>query len=442
MTLAMLAGQMAEPPAGRVADKWKLYRALCDARPRLGLTDRALALLNALLTFHPGPDLSADQGLVVFPSNSQLSARAHGMAEQTIRRHLAALVDAGIIARKDSANGKRYARRGGEGVIDEAFGFSLAPLLAKAEEIEAIAADVVAERLLLQRLKERFTICRRDVVKLIAAAIDEGTGGDWETHQLQYRAIVAQLGRKPSAGELAARLEEMELLRDGIVNQLEMLVKRQNTSGNDPQNERHKQNSNTESSSELEPRLENAKGAPAEPEQYLTGRTDRPDIRMEQGRGTETGRPALAERRGRPVPPASTGSAPDHHRLAHAAGDGGAGATAGIRPFPLGMVLRACPQIADYGPGGQIGSWRELMAAAVVVRAMLGVSPSAYEEACAVMGPENAAATVACILERAGHINSAGGYLRDLTRRAERGEFSLGPILMAQLRANDHRKVG
>lgn len=34
------------------------------------------------------------------------------------------------------------------------------------------------------------------------------------------------------------------------------------------------------------------------------------------------------------------------------------------------------------------------------------------------------------------HINSAGGYLRDLTRRAEKGEFSLGPILMALMRAN------
>jgi len=53
-----------------------------------------------------------------------------------------------------------------------------------------------------------------------------------------------------------------------------------------------------------------------------------------------------------------------------------------------------------------------------------------------VLGPENAATVIACILERSGHINSAGGYLRDLTRRAERGEFTLGPMLMALARAN------
>ncbi|WP_452106876.1 replication initiation protein RepC [Brucella pseudogrignonensis] len=62
------------------------------------------------------------------------------------------------------------------------------------------------------------------------------------------------------------------------------------------------------------------------------------------------------------------------------------------------------------------------------------MSPSAYEDACDVMGQENAAVVFACILERSGEINSAGGYLRDLTARAKRGEFSLGPVLMALLR--------
>ena len=51
------------------------------------------------------------------------------------------------------------------------------------------------------------------------------------------------------------------------------------------------------------------------------------------------------------------------------------------------------------------------------------------------MGQENAAVAMAAILERASLINSAGGYLRDLTRRAERGEFSLGPMVMALLKS-------
>jgi replication initiation protein RepC len=410
MTLAMLASQVVEPDEGKSIDKWKLYRALCEARARLGVTDRALALLNALLTFYPKSELSTENGLVVFPSNAQLSARAHGMAEQTIRRHLAILVDTGLISRKDSANGKRYARRDGEGTIDDAFGFSLAPLLARADEIAMLAADAVAERLALQRLKERLTICRRDVAKLIAAAIDEGAAGDWEAHHLNFRSVVEGLPRSPTAAQLASTLDEMELLRDGIVNVLEMQMKTRNHSGNDLQTERHIQNSNPDSIIESEPRFKTKQGETTELGQQPPGKT--------KGR-QETATPAEVNRR--PMPGAA-----DRH---------GAAPT-GIRPFPLGMVLRACPQIADYGPASGIGSWRDLMAAAVVVRSMLCVSPSAYQEACEVMGPENAATVVACILENAGHINSAGGYLRDLTRRAQRGEFSLGPVLMALLRAN------
>jgi replication initiation protein RepC len=77
------------------------------------------------------------------------------------------------------------------------------------------------------------------------------------------------------------------------------------------------------------------------------------------------------------------------------------------------------------------------MIAANVVRSMLGVTASAYQDACETMGAENTAAIMACLLEKAEHINSAGGYLRNLTTRARRGGFSLGPMLMAQTRARD-----
>jgi replication initiation protein RepC len=131
----------------------------------------ALAVLNALLSFYPQPSLSEEAGLVVFPSNAQLSLRSHGMAEQTIRRHLAALVDAGLLTRKDSPNGKRYARKDRSGSIREAFGFSLAPLLARAEEIERLAAEVVAEKLYVQRLRERISLSAARYRKLIDAAV-------------------------------------------------------------------------------------------------------------------------------------------------------------------------------------------------------------------------------------------------------------------------------
>ena len=391
-TLALVKGQLAitAPSPGARVEKWKVFRDVCEARERFGLQDRALAVLDALLTFYPEPQLDQDHGLVVFPSNAQLSVRAHGITESTLRRQLGALVDAGLIQRRDSPNGKRYAHRSRDGVIEQAYGFDLSPLLTRAAELALLAQEVAAERVRFRRAKEALTICRRDVRKLITAAIEEGASGNWLDVEMMYVGILGRLPRYPDRTQVEATLDEMELLRNEVINLLEMQLNTDYMHGNAIQNERHIQNSNTESIYELEPSSgkEQGESLPEEPPAKRIG--------VEQKR-------ANAEQ---------------------------------IKSFPLGMVLRACPQIADYGPGGGISNWRELMTAAVVVRSMLGVSPSAYEEACNAMGPENAAAAMACILERSNYINSAGGYLRDLTKRSERGEFSIGPMLMSLLKAN------
>ena len=82
-----------------------------------------------------------------------------------------------------------------------------------------------------------------------------------------------------------------------------------------------------------------------------------------------------------------------------------------------------------------IKSWRDLIATAGLVRSVLGISPSAWEEAQSVLGEEGAAVVVAAILQKGEDIKSAGGYLRSLTEKARAGAFSLGPMLMALLRA-------
>ncbi|ATN37000.1 replication initiation protein RepC (plasmid) [Rhizobium sp. ACO-34A] len=382
MTLALVRNQMAlaDIKQGKTADKWQVFRDVSVAMDVLEVQSSSLAVLDALLSFLPGNELRQGSQLVVFPSNVQLALRAHGMAGATLRRHLAMLVDAGLIVRKDSANGKRYARKDGAGQIETAFGFDLSPLLARSEELALMAQQVLADREVFRKAKENLTICRRDVRKLISAAMEEGADGDWESLEDTYIALVSRIPRAPRLNDLSGILDEMELLREEIINRLEILQNAENNSSNDAHNEHHIHDSKSESIIEFEPSSEKEQGARLrEIRQAVDGQT---------------------------------------------------------KAFPLGVILKACPTIGDYGPGGGIATWRDLMSAAVVVRSMLGVSPSAYRDACEAMGPENAAAMIACILERANFINSAGGYLRDLTRRSERGEFSLGPMVMALLKAN------
>ncbi|MCF1449372.1 plasmid replication protein RepC [Rhizobium pusense] len=382
MTLALVRTQFqtADIRKGKVADKWKVYRDACEARALLGLRDRALAVLNALLSFYPETDLSEDANLVVFPSNAQLSARANGIAGTTLRENLAVLVGAGLINRNDSPNGKRYVRRGKDGEVETAYGFSLAPLLARAEELALMAQRVAEEARRFKVVKERTTIARRDVRKLITAAVEDGAPGDWATMETIYIGAVARLRTAKSIEALESILDELELLREGVLSVLESNIFSQKTATNDNEIRQHIQNSNTESINEFEPSSEKEQG-------------EKPMLKSDR----------LAEP---------------------------------LKSFPIGLVMRACPEIAAYAPGGQVQSWRDLMSAAVVVRSTLGVSASAYQDACEAMGAENAAVAMAAILERAGHINSAGGYLRDLTSRTRRGEFSLGPMIMALLKVN------
>ena len=376
LTLAHVASQAtakARPP-DKAVHKWQVFRAICTAKARIGVSERALAVLDALLSFHPETTLSGD-GLIVFPSNQQLALRAHGMAPATLRRHLAALVDCGLVIRRDSPNGKRFARKGRGGTVEMAFGFELSPLVARAEEFEAWAEDVQAEERALRLVRERITLCRRDIAKMIATGIEEGVPtrragqgpSDWsEIHGL-YRGILDRIPRTATRDELEPIAADLTLLADEILILLESHVKSSISSANESQTERHIQNSNPNPLPELEPGFQESRGPKSEPQ-------------AEPSRPPQQG-------------------------------------------FPLGMVLEACPDIVDYAKGG-ISNWRDLLIVAAVVRSMLGISPSAWEAAQSVMGELPAAIVVAAILQRGAAIASAGGYLRELTRKAEAGQFS------------------
>ena len=415
MSFGMLAGQLRgrEIRSDQSVDKWKLFRSICEAKPLLGVTDRALAVLNALLSFYPKNELaSRDGALVVFPSNTQLSLRAHGMAEQTIRRHLAALVEAGLLMRKDSPNGKRYARRNRAGEVYDAFGFSLAPLLARSHEIECLAAEVTAERLHVRQLRETLTLCRRDISKLADMAVEAGIPGNWIETKMQIGSILSTLPRVPATAQLSSVVEKLHQLRDELINLLESRAKTHQQGGTDNQSERHIQSSKPESQFESEPETSNTRRS------ELAA-----SLPVDQPRRNDADRIF------------TTVGAPSHPQIRP---------TCPHPPYPLGLVLQACPQIIDYGPKGTVNSWRDLSTAAVVVRSMMNITSSAYEDACSAMGPENAAIVMACILERGSNINSAGGYLRVLIQRAEQGQFSAGRMVMALLRSNSRllKEVG
>ncbi|MEW5423956.1 plasmid replication protein RepC [Amorphus sp. 3PC139-8] len=360
--------------------KWSIFQEIKEARQRLGLSDRSLAVLGALLTFYPGTDLTSDADLIVWPSNEQLAARANGMPASTLRRHLAALVGAGLVIRRDSPNGKRYARRDGQGRVEQAFGFDITPVLARVDEFRDMAEAIRADRRAHKAARERVSILRRDVGTLIESAVEEGAPGDWARVRDAYIAIVGDVPRRATMEDLIAIGNELDDLKQQILDVLESLTESNEMSGNASHSERHIQNSN-------------------------------PDLLHESENSNEKNDEAGA---------ASPPRVPEQL-------DG--------RYLPLGIVLEACPDIGHMTKEGRIREWKDLFDAAELARPMLGISPSAWHEARDVLGHRQSAVTLAAILQKGESIGNAGGYLRALTDRARAGCFSATPMVMALLRS-------
>ena len=197
-------------PSDLMVDKWDALKALTEAAATFDVTHRTLSVLKALMTFLPQRLITPHpRGAIVFPSNKTLSDRLNGMPDSTLRRHLAKLVEVGIVSRHDSANRKRFARRNGQGG-HIAFGFDLSPLAMQITQLKQ-----AAER--ASRANEALMALRAEVAQLRQLVLDTPLGE--EARQL--------LRRKP---ETKALTDIIARLEDALTAQM---------SGDDAQNERH-----------------------------------------------------------------------------------------------------------------------------------------------------------------------------------------------------------
>lgn len=376
VTAALLdaVARMADAPALPAVDKWHILRELCAARSAFGITDRELGVLEGLLSFFPDQMLGGNSDMIVFPSNRALADRRHGMAESTLRRHLSRLVDAGLILRHDSPNGKRYAARDFDGNVLRAFGFDLSPLHVRAQEIAQAAASARTEAARFKALREAVSLRKRDAQKLAVFALEEGLPGDWDRILEDLLDVTRLLRRRLNVDTLEEISARVETLWSEVQSSLHQTQK---MSGNVCRSERHYQNSNADPS-DLELCSEKSKEA-------TVHHTD--DVALNQAKATDLS-----------------------------------------LPFPL--VLRALPEALAYA-SEEVRSPNDLVRLGQTLRGMIGISPSAWDDAVAVMGPHVAGLTVCCLTERIHEIRSPGGYLRSLTREAQEGRFSITRLLMA-----------
>ena len=222
-------------PAQGQDPRWLALTHVRTARHMLGLKDRDLAVLRGLLSLLPPAQWGAE--MVVFGANRTLADRCDGIEERTLRRRLARLAEVGLITRRFSPNGKRYAIRDSQGDILLAYGIDLSPLATMAEQLAEMAATALAEAKALQLTK---ALIRDRLFHLHEAGcpIDPELA---ETARLSLR-------RNLDLSVLESLLESLETLWQDRITQVEDVaedpVRASEMSASDSTNDRHILNHN------------------------------------------------------------------------------------------------------------------------------------------------------------------------------------------------------
>ena len=404
LTLAHVATQASAKarPLDKPVLKWTVFKAVCAVITKIGVSERALSVLNALLSCHRDKMLIGDC-LTVYPSNKNLRKRANVNSETSLRRYLAELIDAGLIIRRDSPNGKRYPCKGQGGAIEGAFGFDLSPLVARADEFDALADESRREEMAFKKLRADLTLFRRNIAKMIATGAEEnvcvseedGFSGWSEIHAF-YRSIIDGIPRSPAREVLEAAAVKLSQLAALITALLDGHVNAANLVGNAAQIGGHIQSQNSNHLFDLESgcREENCSQPQRDPSNNLEPLGSSPALNAS----------ILLD-----------------------------------NAFSLDMILRVCPDINHHAKGG-VKSWSDLLATASYVATLLQISPSAWQKAQDIMGEIAAAIVVAAILQRATGITNPGGYLHKLTEETNERRFRLASMVMPLIHGQKKKK--
>ena len=384
-----------------VAMHGQLLAAFKAAAPRLGLSLRVVHAVDWLFKFTQPQDWARGGHPIVWPSSS-MQQEALGLSPTRVKAVNRAMIECGLIAMKDSPNGKRYGKRDAKGRIVEAYGFDLAPIAARHAEFVKLAREAKEERDALRRLRRRATIARNGIAQILETAAEYGfEGEEWMRLARDTRDIVTALKRVENPDEIALGVDNLERRQRSARERLENLL---------------------------------AAVAPDVPEAV------NPDpLGAENGPHQYTYKPSS-------YPQEDTVIA--NEEGSRRSGEAGASNPRPVRAAPAekGRVLKLDPdELVRLAPRLRTyllrpdPTWPDVIDAAAYLRSELDVSKSLWGEACLAMGREQAAIAIAVVsIKDPAHFRTtAGGYFHGMVTKAKAGDLNLDRTLWGMRRAQE-----
>jgi replication initiation protein RepC len=363
----------------------QILGAFKAAAPFLGYGARVVHAIDWLFRFTSAQDWREGARPIVWPSArmQQEELQLSPTRTKALNRYL---MELGLIAAKDSPNGKRYGRRDKEGRIIEAYGFDLSPLAQRFEEFQRAAEEGRAIRARMGQLRRRATIACKAMAQLLDAAEAYGLiDAAWRSLGDEVRVLGA-------AARRVERLEEMEIGVAGLERRVVEAQKRLEMQLSEQQKDVYK----------------NPKGSENGPHIY----TYKPTLNLKDT--------VIAYEESSSAPGATTESPNKAPQLTEREEPEKV-----LRLYPDEVPIIA-PRLRGYLQAGH-PKWADIVDAADLLRRDLDISRPLWGEACQIMGREMAAIAVAIVSTKDPEhfTRTAGHYFHGMVMRAGKGELHL-----------------
>lgn len=410
----VIAEQHAQAGEQMTIPKTRAVVACKKVAAAIGLKAPDMLLLDTLAAVAQPQDWEQGRRPIVWASNNFLTEQL-GWSLSALRRHVRRLCDVGVIAMKDSPNGKRWGRRDEDGHIVEAYGFDLAPLAARAEEFEALNMVLQEERQLCASLRNTITVTRRIIRAKIEMALERHLRGPWRALEEEFTEMLARLPRRAATAERLMNLVDwFSDLKGRVEEAFEAAFEW--SAEFDAKHVDKRKITNQEIALETQNMIPT--GAVFDTH-ILT--TNKPDPVNSNRFETKHAAGAAQE-----SPPAKQVEGVDHQI------DEIQWSTHTKTPksdIDVPTLMQACPHFAEMARSlcGYLKDWNDVHRASGKLRVVAGISEDAWNIAQRTFGPEVAAAVIALIYDKhaTGEVIAPGGYLRGMVEKARAGELHL-----------------
>ncbi|WP_102869058.1 plasmid replication protein RepC [Pseudovibrio exalbescens] len=391
-----LANDIVETSKGEVA------MALKKAAPALGIDGTCYHILDILIGLTAADDWHPNRRPIVAISNEKL-AEYVCRSKRTVIRCLKRLVEAGVMAYRDSPTGRRYIHRGEfhkgkQGEIERGFGFDFSPARQRVQELKQLG-EAFAQRL-KQEKDARRTVNRllRAIEDMAVLAQNEGLDFSEVLHAVNTvrggtHGIVAQAEVLQGLYEMAlAQFEpSQEAAREGDESSFSEQMPSAGDISDTPYN-----NTNPQSLEENCNKRRSAHADPSTPQ-------DPSVVGIKQAFEKRPDRKSPASHE----PPSQAGP---------------------LDNISIGLVRSALTDLQET-LGLHFGRWADVLDHRSDMALLIGLSQSGLRDAEARAGRHVAAVVLAVTVEKALRdpllISSPGGYFRACIDRAMDGELAL-----------------